>query len=82
MPLIIDDPEIERLARELAAATGRTVEQAVKQALRLHLLRVRAGDGGKAERLMEISRRCAALPDLDNRPTDEILGYDEIGLPR
>lgn len=28
----------------------------------------------------KISERCAALPDLDTRPTDEILGYDERGL--
>jgi hypothetical protein len=26
--------------------------------------------------------RCAALPDLDTRSPEEILGYDEIGLPR
>jgi antitoxin VapB len=30
---------------------------------------------------MEIGRRCAALPNLDARPSDEILGYDEHGLP-
>ncbi|WP_199248602.1 hypothetical protein [[Phormidium] sp. ETS-05] len=28
----------------------------------------------------EISLRCAALPDCD-RSMDEILGYDEFGLP-
>jgi len=35
-----------------------------------------------AERLMEISRRCSALPDLDTRSANEILGYDEIGAFR
>lgn len=30
---------------------------------------------------MEIGRRCAALPDQDTRQPDEILGYDEHGLP-
>jgi hypothetical protein len=28
----------------------------------------------------EIARRCAALPDLDCRTDEEILGYDERGL--
>lgn len=31
--------------------------------------------------MMEISRRCAALPELDPRSVDEIIGYDENGLP-
>ena len=29
--------------------------------------------------ILEISERCAALPDLDTRTADEILGYDERG---
>lgn len=35
------------------------------------------------EKLAEISRRCAALPVLDDRSPDEILGYadDPLGLP-
>lgn len=28
------------------------------------------------------SKRCAALPVLDPTPPDEILGYDDKGLPR
>lgn len=28
-----------------------------------------------------IALRCAALPVLDERPEEEILGYDERGLP-
>jgi len=32
--------------------------------------------------MMEISRRCAALPELDPRSADEIVGYDESGIPR
>ena len=33
------------------------------------------------EELAAIRRRCAALPVLDTRPADKILGYDERGLP-
>ena len=33
------------------------------------------------EELVEIGQRCAALPVLDARSPDEILGYDQVGLP-
>jgi antitoxin VapB len=47
----------------------------------------RACGGGHGRRLLseelrEIGERCAALPTLDDRTEDEILGYDENGLPR
>jgi hypothetical protein len=32
-----------------------------------------------AEELMRIGRHCASLPDLDTRPADDILGYDDRG---
>lgn len=35
-----------------------------------------------AEELLAIGRRCAALPVLDHRSEEEILGYDEHGIPR
>ncbi len=35
-----------------------------------------------AERLIEIGGHCAALPELDRRSPDEIIGYDEHGVPR
>jgi hypothetical protein len=34
------------------------------------------------EALLAISQRCSSLPDLDNRPADEILGYDDTGAFR
>jgi hypothetical protein len=33
------------------------------------------------DKLMSISRRLQARPVLDNRSPEEILGYNEIGLP-
>ncbi len=33
------------------------------------------------EELAAIRRRCAALPVIDSRHADEILGYDDRGLP-
>jgi antitoxin VapB len=84
MPLSIKDREADRLARTLAKETGETITEAVKGALRERLARTRAKQQGRrlADELDEIAKRCAALPILDPRSPDEILGYDEKGLPR
>jgi len=84
MPLNIKDPATEKSVRELALLTGETVTTAVRRAAGERLLRVRRERAGRslATEILEIGRRCAALPDLDTRPADEILGYDENGLPR
>ena len=81
--LNIRNPEAERLAAELAALTGETKTQAVSRALRDRLERLRRDRTGlslEAE-LGQIASHCAALPVRDSRPADEILGYDERGLP-
>jgi antitoxin VapB len=84
MALSFKDPEADRLAREVAARTGETLTTAVIVVLRERLARLR----GRARRrplrddLREIGQRCAALPTLDERSADEIIGYDERGLPR
>jgi antitoxin VapB len=82
VPLSIKDPEADRLAREVAKATGETLTAAIVQALRERLQRVRRKRGPKlADELLTIGRRCAALPVRDSRTPDEILGYDSLGLP-
>lgn len=83
MPLNINDAETNRLARELAAATGESLTTAVAVALGERLDRVTAPTRGRdlVAELDAIAVRCAALPLLDDRPEDEILGYDERGLP-
>lgn len=84
MPLSIKHPEADRLARELAARTGETLTEAVIAALRERLIREKGRARGPrlSEQLATIGRRCAALPILDRRTPDEILGFDEQGLPR
>lgn len=84
MALSIKHAEAERLARELAARTGETITEAVLVALRERLRREqgRSTISRLKDDLLEIGRRCAALPDLDSRTAEEILGYDETGLPR
>ncbi|MBS0562051.1 MAG: type II toxin-antitoxin system VapB family antitoxin [Proteobacteria bacterium] len=83
MALSLKDKETDRLARAVAALTGETLTDAVRVALaeRLERVRLRQGEtAGLAERLMEIGRHCAALPDLDPRSPEEIVGYDENGM--
>ena len=86
MALNIKDDETHRLARELAAVTGESLTAAVRGALRDKLGRVRrrggtGGGGSLADRLDAIARHAASLPARRARTEDEILGYDERGLP-
>ena len=83
MALNIKDPVAEKYVRELAAATGEGITTAIRKAAQERLLRVRNDTPGRlATQLLAIGARCAALPDLDRRSADEILGYGEHGLPR
>jgi antitoxin VapB len=84
MALNIRNAEAERLAAELARQTGETKTEAVIRALRDRLARVRRERIRRrlADELEEIAEHCSSLPVLDPRPADEILGYDESGLPR
>jgi antitoxin VapB len=84
MALSIQNPEAEQLARELAARTGESVPEAVVNSLRERLQRERrpAGSPRLRDEILAIAQRCAALPVLDPRSPEEILGYDSHGLPR
>ncbi|MFC9998386.1 type II toxin-antitoxin system VapB family antitoxin [Nocardia sp. NPDC127526] len=83
MALSIKHPEADRLARELAARTGETITDAVVIALRERLAREtgRSRSVPLRKELAAIRQRCAALPVIDTRSADEVLGYDEHGLP-
>ena len=83
MALSIEDPEADRLARELAARTGETLTEAIVVALRERLAREAARTRAipLGEELASIRRRCADLPVLDDRTVDAIIGYDHHGSP-
>ena len=83
MPLSIKHEEADRLARELTDLTGESLTQAVVVALRERVARKKAERDGTPlhERIMEVGRRFSQRPRLDLRSDDEILGYDERGLP-
>jgi antitoxin VapB len=85
MPLSIKDPATEDLARRLARKTGESITEATRKALEDRLRRVDICTQAKAaliEDLAAIRRRWAKLPVLDARSTEEIIGYDQNGLPR
>jgi antitoxin VapB len=84
MPLNIRNEETEELATALAKLTGETKTEAVTQALRERIQRVRRARVKRrlADELDEIALHCSALPVRDSRSADEIMGYDENGLPR
>ena len=83
MAIHLKDPETNRLARDVAALTGETLTDVIRIALKERLERetlLREKPSDFAERLHAIAVHCAALPDLDPRTPDEIVGYDETGL--
>ncbi|HEX2363120.1 MAG TPA: type II toxin-antitoxin system VapB family antitoxin [Jiangellaceae bacterium] len=83
MPLSIKSEEADRLARELAATTGESLTEAVLVSLRDRLERERARRRPAiASRLRALSAELRGMPVHDIRSADEIIGYDERGLPR
>jgi antitoxin VapB len=84
MAISIKSIETERLAREIAAKTGESLTGAIQIALeeRLDRLKNDRKSQALATQLDDILRRVDEMPDLDARTPDEIIGYDEDGLPR
>lgn len=82
MALNIKDAETDRLARELAAATGESITVAARRAIeeRLQRIRARAAVRPTQQQLDELVRRGRARAMQDTRTPEEILGYDEHGL--
>ena len=80
--LNIKDPEAYRLARALAQRTGQSVTRTVVQALHERLERMQGADRSAdlVAQMEAIARRIRALPVLDTRSDDEILGYNDRGL--
>ncbi len=84
------DPDTERLARKLAEATGKTLPAVVKEAIEAKAAAAGVTVGpadhvsrdGLLARMTEITDGFARLPVLDPRTADEIIGYNEHGLPQ
>jgi antitoxin VapB len=82
--LNIKDPVTDALARELSRETGESLTEALRVALGERLARVRrqASVGARSADLQRYIDRGRQRTILDARSADEILGYDEHGLPR
>lgn len=83
MAMSIKSLEVERLAREIAAKTGDSLTGTIQKALeeRLASLSQQRKSQILLSQIEEILQRVDRLPILDSRTANEILGYDENGLP-
>jgi antitoxin VapB len=83
MGLSIKNPNTEQRVRQLVELTGETVTGAITVAVEERIERLlQRGQAADAQaEVAALVRQIAALPDLDRRSADEILGYDDDGLP-
>lgn len=79
MAISIRNPKVEHLARELAQRSGATMTEAIADALEASLASQDEEYTPRRAVLAEIAAECAALPDLDRRNAEEILGYGNTG---
>jgi len=78
--LYIKNPAAHELAEKVSKKFGVSLTEAVIRSLKAQL-------GGPArpidlEKIAAIQREIASLRVLDTRTDDEIIGYDEFGVPR
>lgn len=83
MPISIKNPRTERLARQLANLTGETITHAVEEAVAERYARLRRARANRSlgSDLTEIALRCARRPNVSTMSDEEILGYDDSGVP-
>ncbi len=72
------------MARQVARETGESLTEAIQKALQERWERLKSKRRSQVlvGQVEDLLRRVDALPTLDSRPEDEILGYDEHGVPR
>ncbi len=83
MPISIKNDQTEALARKLAKLTGESLTEAVRIAVEERYGRLRRSRSGRslADELNEIALRCPRRQPVSQLTADEILGYDESGIP-
>jgi antitoxin VapB len=80
MALSIKSDRADRLARELASLTGESITDTVINSLERRLSEERRLRRRRRS-IDDLVERFQKLPILDPRSADEIIGYDENGLP-
>jgi antitoxin VapB len=83
MTMTIKSARVQQLVRETATLTHESLTETVGKAVEERLIRLRGRRTApsKLDAIMAISKRCAALPDIDMRTADDILDYDGQGAP-
>ena len=68
----------------VSAETGESITEAIQRSLEERWRRMRRNRRSRILRgqIEDLLRRVDALPTLDSQSEDEILGYDEHGVPR
>lgn len=79
--------EVEQLARLVAIKMGKSPELVVKEAIEdcaraVGISAAAARRPFDETKVRQIIKRISALPVLDDRSADDIIGYDEYGVPR
>ena len=71
------------IARELATLTGASLTETIHDALEDRLNRLKRERSGRTllQEIEEIAMRCSQRPVISSLTADEILGYDEFGIP-
>ena len=85
MGVFIKKPEAEAKIRELASRTGETLTNAIERAVEERLQRLgppRRKGRVDHKKLAELLAYFDSLPVDDPRSPDEIIGYDEHGVPK
>lgn len=85
MSINIKNKEAERLVAELKARTGKGTTDLLLDLLRRERERLDVDVEHSVQQGMDNARRLQeawrSLPVVDHRPLDEIIAYDENGLP-
>jgi antitoxin VapB len=83
MALSLKNTELEKLARRRARRRGETLTEAILSALReSERNAAKAGKNVSAEEILRLAKVVRDLPSLSTRSEEEILGYDERGIPK
>ena len=84
MAISLKSIEAEKLAREIAQRTGESITGAIQKSLqeRLERLKQQRRGANLVSQMEEIVERVRKMPVLDGRTPEEIIGYDEHGIPR
>jgi antitoxin VapB len=82
MAVLIKDEEADGLIRALAHRTGEGITEAVKKAMAERLERVPLSEqeiAARRQRIDDVLVKIDALPTVDQRSAEEIIGYNDHG---